>query len=172
MSALNELTRLSRHVFIGGEFRKSAAASLLDVGDPATEDKIGEIADTPEAEIAAAIAAANKAQKAWNTKNSLTRAELLHEAAHKMRALKAVLGEMMTREMGKPYKESTDEVEWAASGGLLRRSGGMKRAMLAGDRRLMHFTVGPWAWWSSRPNIRFAFVLGSGGAIACGNTVT
>src|SRR5262245_37070195 len=98
MSALNELSRLSRNVFIGGEFRKSGAASLLDVGDPATEDKIGEIADTPDAEVAAAISAANKAQKAWNAKNSLTRAELLHEAAHKIRAMKPVLGEMMTRE--------------------------------------------------------------------------
>jgi acyl-CoA reductase-like NAD-dependent aldehyde dehydrogenase len=115
MSALNELSRLSRQVFIGGEFHKSRAPSVLDVGDPATEDKIGEIADTAEAEVAAAIAAANKAQKAWDKKNSLTRAELLHEAAHRMRAMKAVLGEMMTREMGKPYKESTDEVEWSAT---------------------------------------------------------
>src|SRR5262245_16747254 len=115
MSALNELSRLSRQVFIGGEFRKSQASAVLDVGDPATEDKIGEIADTPEAEVAAAIAAANKAQKAWDKKNTLTCAELLHEVAHKMRALKPVLAEMLTREMGKPYKESADEVEWSAT---------------------------------------------------------
>jgi betaine-aldehyde dehydrogenase len=148
MSALNELSRLSRNVFIGGEFRKSAAASVLDVGDPATEDKIGEIADTPEAEVAAAIAAANKAQKTWNAKNSLTRAELLHEAAHKMRALKPVLGEMMTREMGKPYKESTDEVEWAATAvdyyaEVARHEAG--RMLGPATDGQMHF----WAWWSS-----------------------
>ena len=152
MSALNELTRLSRHVFIGGEFRKSGAASLLDVGDPATEDKIGEIADTPEAEVAAAIAAANKAQKAWNAKNSLTRAELLHEAAHKMRALKPVLGEMMTAGDGQAL-QGIDR-----RGGVVRRrrwtttprSRGMKRGGCSGRRptaRCISPSRSRWAWW-------------------------
>ena len=40
---------------------------------------------------------------------------MLHEIAHKLRANSRVLAEAMTREMGKPFKESHDEVEWSAT---------------------------------------------------------
>jgi len=43
----------------------------------------------------------------------LTRAELLHEAARRMREAKPRVAEMLTREMGKTFKESTDEVGWS-----------------------------------------------------------
>jgi len=45
----------------------------------------------------------------------LTRAELLHEVAAELRRLRPSLAEMLTREMGKPYKESYDEVSWSIS---------------------------------------------------------
>ena len=32
-----------------------------------------------------------------------------------MRRQRALIAEMLTREMGKPYKESADEVTWSAS---------------------------------------------------------
>ncbi len=81
--------------------------------DPATEDRIGEVADATAAEVDAAIDAANRAFKSWRTLNMLTRAELLHEAAAELRRIRPVVAEMLTREMGKPYKESFDEVSWS-----------------------------------------------------------
>ncbi len=115
MTGIEELKNLSGKIFINGEFRTSTSTNSLDVINPATEDVIGNIPDATPAEVDEAIAVANKAQKEWNKVNALTRAEILHEVATKMRANKAVVGEMLTREMGKPYKETTDEVEWSAS---------------------------------------------------------
>ncbi|MDH5411442.1 MAG: aldehyde dehydrogenase family protein [Alphaproteobacteria bacterium] len=115
MTAIDELKRLSGTYFDGAQFVKSAAASGFDVIDPATEDTIGQIPDTTEAEVDAVIARANKVQREWNAQNSLTRAEVLHEVAARMREMTPVLAEMMTREMGKPYKETADEVAWSAS---------------------------------------------------------
>jgi betaine-aldehyde dehydrogenase len=115
MSAINELKRLSNKVLINGEFRDSAATDGLDVINPATEEIIGRMPFATGAEVDEAIAVANRSQKAWNKVNALTRAELMHEVAANMRESRGILGEMLTREMGKPYKETTDEVDWAAS---------------------------------------------------------
>jgi acyl-CoA reductase-like NAD-dependent aldehyde dehydrogenase len=115
MSAINELKRLSNKVLINGEFRDSAATDGLDVINPATEEIIGRMPFATGAEVDEAIAVANRSQKAWNKVNALTRAELMHEVAANMRESRGILGEMLTREMGKPYKETTDEADWAAS---------------------------------------------------------
>jgi betaine-aldehyde dehydrogenase len=115
MSAINELKRLSNKVLINGEFRDSAATDGLDVIDPATEEIIGRMPFAAGAEVDEAIAVANRSQKAWSKVNALARAELMHKIATNMRESRGILGEMLTREMGKPYKETTDEVDWAAS---------------------------------------------------------
>jgi acyl-CoA reductase-like NAD-dependent aldehyde dehydrogenase len=115
MSAINELKRLSNKVLINGDFRDSAATDGLDVVDPATEEIIGRMPLATGAEVDEAIAVANRSQKAWNKVNALTRAELMHEVAANMRESRGILGEMLTREMGKPYKETTDEVDWSAT---------------------------------------------------------
>ena len=113
MTALQELERLSGRNYVGGEYSKSSGKLAFDVVDPATEDRVGQLADTTAAEVDIAVAIANKAQKAWRKSNALHRAELMHEVARRMKALKPVLAEMLTREMGKPFKESMDEVEWS-----------------------------------------------------------
>jgi betaine-aldehyde dehydrogenase len=115
MSAINELKRLSNKVLINGEFRESAATDGLDVIDPATEEIIGRMPFAAGAEVDEAIAVANRSQKAWSKVNALARAELMHKIATNMRESRGILGEMLTREMGKPYKETTDEVDWSAS---------------------------------------------------------
>jgi len=115
MTAINELKRLSNKLFISGEFRESAATDGLDVIDPATEEIVGHMPFVTGDEVDEAIAVANRSQKAWNKTNALTRAELMHEIAANMRESQGVLGEMLTREMGKPYKETTDEVDWSAT---------------------------------------------------------
>jgi len=48
---------------------------------PATEDKLGEIPETTEAEMDEAIASANKAQAEWNERSPLDRSHVLHEVA-------------------------------------------------------------------------------------------
>ena len=75
MSATETFARLSGHQRIAGRLVHSSGSSAISVWDPATEERIGQIADANAADLDQAVAA-----------------------------------EMLTREMGKPYKESFDEV--------------------------------------------------------------
>ncbi|MFP6730979.1 MAG: aldehyde dehydrogenase family protein [Alphaproteobacteria bacterium] len=115
MTAQEELKRLSGSYFVDGAYQNSASGKGHDVIDPATEEVIGEIADCSEDEVNQVIAVANRAQAAWAAQTGLARAERMHEVATKMRGMTPVLSEMLTREMGKPYKECADEVDWSAS---------------------------------------------------------
>jgi len=114
MSATEALTNLSGHQRIGGQLVRSSGASI-DVTDPATEQRIGEIADAGPADIDQAVAAGNAAQRSWRGVNHHRRAELLHEVSRRVMRDRPLVAEMLTREMGKPYKESFDEVAWSAS---------------------------------------------------------
>ena len=115
MTAQDALRRLSGSYFIDGAYQKSTSGKGHDVIDPATEDVIGEIADCSGDEVDQVIAVANRAQKAWAAQTGRARAERMHEVATRMREMTPLLAEMLTREMGKPYKECADEVGWSAS---------------------------------------------------------
>lgn len=111
----NTFSRLSGTLFLDGSFVASRATERLDVIDPATEDKIGEIADATEAELEAAMDAALRAGRQWNALDMRSRAVTMHEIAAAMRRDKGLYAEYLTREEGKPYKESLDEVSWCAT---------------------------------------------------------
>ena len=115
MSVLEDFSNLDAKLYVDGALRASEASDGFDVIDPATESTLSHVADATDAEIEEAVATANLAQKAWNAQNALTRAEALHEVGRKLRRLAPRLAEAMTREMGKPYKESADEVEWSVT---------------------------------------------------------
>ena len=115
MSSDNIFANLSHNVLIDGSFQKSQSQTGQPIIDPATEMVIGEIAETSKAEIDTAVAAGHAAQKKWWRLSALERAEILHDVANDLHAMKAQLAEVLTREMGKPYKESADEVDWSIS---------------------------------------------------------
>jgi len=107
--------QLSGQHRIAGSLRRAAGTHATDIIDPATEARIGALVDATPGEIAEAIAAANAAQRGWAKVNYHRRAELLHEASRRMLENRPLVAEMLTREMGKPYKESADEVSWSSS---------------------------------------------------------
>jgi acyl-CoA reductase-like NAD-dependent aldehyde dehydrogenase len=115
MSAPSLIKQLSNTHLIEGALTRAKGAATLPVIDPATEERIGEITDATPAEIEHAIQVANRVQKQWRKVNYHKRSEMLHEAAHHMRTMRPVVAEMLTREMGKTYKESVDEVTWSAT---------------------------------------------------------
>jgi betaine-aldehyde dehydrogenase len=114
MSATAAFARLSGCQRINGRL-VSAGGGSIAVVDPATEQRVGEISEASTDDVKQAIAAANAAQRGWRKVNHHRRAELLHEVARRMIADRPLVAEMLTREMGKPYKESFDEVGWSAS---------------------------------------------------------
>ena len=115
MGAKERLKAMSGHHRIGGSVRKGGGDRTIAVIDPATEAQIGEVVEATSREIAEAITIANAAQHLWAKVNYVTRAEMLHEAARRMMAARPLVAEMLTREMGKTYKEAADEVAWSAS---------------------------------------------------------
>jgi acyl-CoA reductase-like NAD-dependent aldehyde dehydrogenase len=115
MNAIEAFARLSGHQRIGGRLVQSSGGSSVGVWDPATEERVGQLADATAADIDQAVAAADAAQRAWRKVNHHRRAELLHEVSRHVMAARPLVAEMLTREMGKPYKESFDEVAWSAS---------------------------------------------------------
>ena len=112
MGVLAEFDHKSHTILLDGEFRRSAATEGRNVIDPATGDVIAEIAETTAAEVDAAVEAGQAAYKKWWRMSALERAEVMHEIANDLIAMKPQLAEALTREMGKPYKESADEVDW------------------------------------------------------------
>src|ERR1700683_4662790 len=92
MSAIATFNRLSGHQRIAGRLVRASGAASIGVVDPATEERIGEIADPTPAEIAEAVTSANAAQRAWRRVNYHRRAELLHEVSRRGLADPAPVG--------------------------------------------------------------------------------
>jgi len=115
MRSDEQFQRLRKHNFIGGRLVQSRATDEVPIVEPATEQVLGASADTTDAEIDDAVGQANAAQREWRKRDGLVRAEALHEVAHRLRERGPIIAELMTREMGKPYKEAMDEMEWGAS---------------------------------------------------------
>ncbi len=112
MSVPKQMSRLSRGLYVRGAVVESSGEHWT-VLDPATEEPLGEVADATDAEVDDALAAANEAWPGWWALSALERAERLHRVAQTLRGMRTELAELMTREMGKPFKESADEVDWS-----------------------------------------------------------
>jgi len=109
---LARMKKLSGHNYVDSAFQASKATTQIPIIDPATEQVIAEIPETPAAELDDAIAVANAAQKKWWAGSGVDRAHAMHEVADAIHKMRPILAESLTREMGKPYKESLDEVDW------------------------------------------------------------
>jgi betaine-aldehyde dehydrogenase len=83
--------------------------------DPATEAPTGAYAEATADEVERAVAAAERAQRQWWAKGALERANALHRVAARLEEMSAAAGECLTREMGKPYRESHWEIGASAS---------------------------------------------------------
>lgn len=107
---------VDRRLFLDGQFLPATGSNDYAVIDPATEHRYGSAAEATVREIEDAISVANKVQKTWwRTLSGLERAQQLHEVAQNIKSLQPRLAEALTREMGKPYKESIDEIGWTIS---------------------------------------------------------
>lgn len=115
MSGPETFSELSRTILVDGQFRRSTSTEGRDVVDPATEEVLTELAETSPDEIDHAVACGHAVQKTWWAMSGLERAEAMHEVANELLRIRQPLAETLTREMGKPYKESADEVDWSVS---------------------------------------------------------
>ena len=113
LALLNDPTLLKTDGLINGQW--IAGSSRFDVMDPATGQKLADVANLGPADAEAAIAAANAAWPAWRSKTAKERSIILRKWFDLLMANQEDLGRLMTAEQGKPFAEAKGEVAYGAS---------------------------------------------------------
>lgn len=128
--------------YIDGAWVAADDGASFPVTDPATAETIATVPMMGEAETERAIAAAEAALPAWRAKTAGERARILRRLFDLMIKHQDDLGELLSREQGKPLAEAKGEIaysasfiEWFAEEG--KRSYGEVIPAHAADRRIV-----------------------------------
>jgi succinate-semialdehyde dehydrogenase/glutarate-semialdehyde dehydrogenase len=113
LSLLNDPTLLKTDALINGHWVKGA--SRFDVHDPATGQKLADVANLTAEDAETALDAANAAWPAWRNKTGKERSIILRKWYDLLMANLEDLGRIMTAEQGKPFAEAKGEVIYGAS---------------------------------------------------------
>ncbi len=113
LALLKDPSLLKTDALVNGQWL--TGASRFDVHDPATGNKLADVANLTPADAEAAIAAANAAWPAWRGKTGKERSIILRKWFDLLMANQEDLGRIMTAEQGKPFAEAKGEVAYAAS---------------------------------------------------------
>ena len=163
------------HLFINGEFRKTAED--LPVLNPATEEEIGRLPHAERSDLDDALAAADTGFRAWRQVAPAERANVVYKAAALMRERQEEIATAITAEHGKPIDQARAEVirgseffEWDA--GEATRTYGRVIPSAPGVRYIVHHqpigtvaAFSPWNFPMSQPCRKVA------GAIAAGCSI-
>lgn len=112
MTATRTLT--DSGLLIDGRWIDIADRETIDVEDPATKAVVGRVAIATDADVDAALAAADRAQRSWRETSPHERTAIIMRAAALLRERAAEIADAMTHENGKPYGDSLDEVAYTA----------------------------------------------------------
>jgi len=110
---LNDPTLLESRAYVNGEWIERE--KTFAVHNPATGEKIAEVADLGVADAAGAIDAAYAAKSAWAARTGKERSELLRRWYDELMANADDLATILTAEMGKPWMEARGEILYGAS---------------------------------------------------------
>ena len=94
--------------FIDGEWRQPVEGAFFDTTNPATGEKIAEVAQGSAADIDAAVQAARNAFPQWQALTPHTRARHLYALARAIQRHSRRLAVLETIDNGKPIRESRD----------------------------------------------------------------
>lgn len=101
-------------LYINGEWLEGGGREYGQVLDPATEQPLGALPHATDADVDAALQAADAALPAWRRTAPIQRGAILRDAAQLLRARLEELAWIITREQGKPLTESRVEVDKTA----------------------------------------------------------
>ena len=113
LSLLKDASLLKTDALINGQWIKGS--SRFDVIDPATGQKLADVANLGPVEAELAIAAANAAWPAWRNKTAKERSIILRKWFDLLMANQDDLGRIMTAEQGKPLPEAKGEIAYGAN---------------------------------------------------------
>jgi aldehyde dehydrogenase (NAD+) len=94
--------------FIGGKWQTPAEGKYFETSDPATGEKIAEVAQGSVADVGAAVKAARAALPVWQRFSSHQRAKYLYALARQIQKHSRRLAVLETIDNGKPIRESRD----------------------------------------------------------------
>ena len=162
-------------MFINGEWCAAVSGKKFDVMNPATGEKITEVADGGKVETRRAIAAANDAFEDWSAKTAYERSQILYKAWELMNKRREDIARTMTQEQGKPLRAAMNEVRYGADFLLwyaeeAKRVFGKTIPAPRGDQRfiVLHQPVGvvaaitPWNYPASMVTRKIAPALAAG----------
>jgi len=113
LAALNDASLLKTNALVNGEWVGGTAR--FAVNDPATGQKLADVANLGATETEAALQAANKAWPGWRGKTAKERAAILMKWFALLHQHADDLARIMTAEQGKPLAEAKGEVGYGAS---------------------------------------------------------
>lgn len=106
---------IQSQVYINGRWLDSDSHQVFPVTNPATNEVIGEVADSDEQDFLLASQAASQAFREWSETTAKQRSRLLRQMAEAQMANQKELAEIITLESGKPISEAMGEIVYGAS---------------------------------------------------------
>ncbi|MBF6987876.1 NADP-dependent succinate-semialdehyde dehydrogenase [Cupriavidus sp. IK-TO18] len=113
MLNLQDSSLLRQQCYIDG--RWTDGERRIDVTNPATGERVGQVPQLGAEETRQAIEAANRALPAWRARTAKERSVLLRKWFELILANQEDLARIMTAEQGKPIAEARGEIAYAAS---------------------------------------------------------
>jgi acyl-CoA reductase-like NAD-dependent aldehyde dehydrogenase len=105
------LKQTSLGMRIGGDWVQSASGENFEVRNPATSEMLGSVPSGTREDVIRALDLATEAFEVWSRFDPVTRSRILMNGAERARSNKEQLAIMLTKENGKPLRESKGEIE-------------------------------------------------------------
>jgi len=112
---LRDSSLLRTQAYVNGAWIDAANGATYPITNPATGEKLADVARCSVPETKAAIDAAATAQVSWSKRTGKERAQIMRKWADLMAENADDLAQIMTLEQGKPLAEAKGEVVYAAS---------------------------------------------------------
>ncbi|MEO7247711.1 MAG: NAD-dependent succinate-semialdehyde dehydrogenase [Novosphingobium sp.] len=106
---------LKQQCYIDGKWCDADSGTTINVNDPGKGTVLGTVPNMGAAETARAIDAAEAALPAWRAMTAGERAKIMRRFFDLMIANQDALGELLSREQGKPFAEAKGEIAYSAS---------------------------------------------------------
>ncbi len=97
-------------MLIDGQPAGGASGERLEVFNPATGEVMGAAPVATPAEIDAAVRSASQAFREWRETPAADRAAILMKVVQAVRSRVEDLGQLLTREQGKPFRQAKGEI--------------------------------------------------------------
>jgi succinate-semialdehyde dehydrogenase/glutarate-semialdehyde dehydrogenase len=117
-------------MFVAGELRDSKSGEVTEIRNPATGELVDTVPKGNAQDVRDAVAAADEAFRVWSRMSPAKRGELLHEAVRLIRENEKELSSTLTKEQGKPIRESILEIRRLAH--TLEHYAGMAKTLRGG----------------------------------------